>query len=106
MLEFTFPITRSYERSHVKHGILQDRWVFNFNFKRGFSIGFMNQYRNNNHGWRHGGNYYTFNITSYWSFGRSHNYYDGPHDAFSLGFIHFCWSGDWCEKCYSVRLRR
>ena len=43
--------------------------------------------------------YYLLTITPHWYWGRHHAYYDGPHDSFDLGFIHFCWSGRWCEKC-------
>jgi hypothetical protein len=43
--------------------------------------------------------YYTFVVNNYWLWGQHHDYYDGPHCGFSLGFIHFSWSGDWCDKC-------
>lgn len=34
-----------------------------------------------------------------WVWGESHDYYDGPHCGWSLGFLHFDWSLGWCLKC-------
>lgn len=43
--------------------------------------------------------YFVANFTKHFRLGSSHNYYDGPHCSFSLGFLHFCWSYWWCKKC-------
>jgi hypothetical protein len=34
-----------------------------------------------------------------WRWGRTHVYYNAPHDQFSIGPLHFCWSLDWCDDC-------
>jgi len=50
--------------------------------------------------WRTGAGYHNVSIhLDRWEWGRSHDYYDGPHDSFSLGCFHVNWQGDWCEKC-------
>lgn len=61
-------------------------------------IGLFHQFRTQT-GWNEGGGYYAVCCTSHWELGRKHLYYDGPHDSFSLGFLHFTWQGDWCDKC-------
>lgn len=50
--------------------------------------------------WRPRGRYFgvTLNFGSF-RFGSEHLYYDGPHCSWSLGFLHFAWSWDWCKKC-------
>lgn len=50
--------------------------------------------------WRPRGRYFvvTLNLGSF-RFGESHDYYDGPHCGWSLGFLHFAWSWKWCKKC-------
>lgn len=74
------------------------RWALELS---GLSIGFYHQYQAAIGGaWRHGGRYYNTSITSYHAWGRSHSYYNGPHDCLSLGFLHLNWSGDWCDRCY------
>lgn len=40
-----------------------------------------------------------------WRLGRSHNYYNGPHDQFSVGPVHFCWSINDCAECDAVEPR-
>ena len=49
--------------------------------------------------WQGAGSYYDISLTPHWDFGGHHAYYDGPHCSFSLGYLHFNWSGDDCEKC-------
>lgn len=53
--------------------------------------------------WSHARVYYALSFTKHLSWGRHHTYYDGPHDSFSVGYAHFCWSSDWCQKCYDAR---
>ena len=111
-MEIDIPVTRAVMRGNVdvQHTKIDaDRWIFSFKVLwperilwifPAFTIGFMHQYRSVESGWRCGAGYYAFNMTAYWHWGRSHNYYDGPHDGFSLGYLHYTWSGDWCDKCY------
>src|ERR1019366_10582701 len=81
------------------------RWIFETSWndsvvwKRGFVIGFVEQVKFYNEDWRLANQYYSFWINSHWSWGRKHDYWDGPIDSFNLGLIHFCWSGAWCVKC-------
>lgn len=82
-------------------GVTGYYWVFEAGFDRNcwFYIGFDHRIE-----WadesRSGGRYYNLTISwNRWEWGRTHMYYDGPHDSFSLGFLHFNWSGDWCGKC-------
>lgn len=50
--------------------------------------------------WRDmGGSYFNMCLTRYFRIGQSHDYYDGPHCSYSLGWLHFNWSHRWCEKC-------
>jgi len=74
------------------------RWVFEV---KPLFAGLSFQYRSDKlDKWLYKGRYYTANITNRWRWGRSHVYYDGPHDMFSIGYLHFLWQGDWCKKCY------
>ena len=52
----------------------------------------------------HTGNYELW-INRHFHLGPSHEYYDGPHCAFDLGWLHILYAAkdDWCEKCYSGR---
>lgn len=34
-----------------------------------------------------------------WRLGRTHMYYDGPHDALDLGPIQLYWDHRWCKRC-------
>ena len=36
----------------------------------------------------------------HWKIGRTHTYYDGPHDTLDLGPIQFYWDHVWCTGCY------
>lgn len=77
--------------------ITGSRWVLDIGWKY---IQIAYQYCDKSGEWQFpAAAYYSINLTSHWAFGRHHMYYDGPHDSFSIGFIHFCWSGKWCEKC-------
>src|SRR5512146_1328901 len=50
--------------------------------------------------WRPCSDYYSINITKHFFLGMMHDYYDGPHHAFSLGFLHLNWTPrKWCKKC-------
>lgn len=35
-----------------------------------------------------------------WKWEESHFWYDGPHCAWSFGFMHIYWARDNCKKCY------
>lgn len=45
------------------------------------------------------GEYVGIAIDSRWRWGKTSEYYNGPHDQFSLGPLHFCWSLDDCAEC-------
>ncbi len=72
------------------------RWILEISR---WSIELNHQCRTDNGDWYRGGGYYAVSITGHWALGREHMYYDGPHDSFSLGYLHIVWQGDWCEKC-------
>lgn len=76
------------------------RWVFEIErWSQGISIGFNSQYCWDGE-WRQcKQGYYNISLTKHWKFGESHDYFDGPHCGFSIGFFHFNWSGKWCKKC-------
>ena len=88
------------------------RWVFMACLKSTWpviSVGFYHQYNMNidterysdrvdDESWYLGGRYYDISVTPHFSVGRRRDYYDGPHDSFSLGFLHVNWSADWCQK--------
>ena len=78
-------------------GISARRWIFEVSPTE---IGFNFQCHWRETGWGYAGMYYVVSLTKYWHWGRHHAYYDGPRDGFSIGFIHFNWSGRWCQKCY------
>lgn len=71
--------------------------------RRSFWVGFHGEHLSDHDDeWHIGVGYHNLSINfDRWEWGRSHMYYDGPHDSFSLGYVHFNWQGDWCEKCYS-----
>ncbi len=75
------------------------RWVLDVSWN---SISFEQQIKKNSDKlWMGCGRYYSLWFNKHWRWGRGHAYYDGPHDSFFIGFIHFAWSGDWCDKCYN-----
>lgn len=91
-------------RECAKDSISGFRTVFEVgffsNWRDGWGIGFVSQYQEKDTGeWHLASHYHEMTITPHWRWGREHIYYDGPHDSFSLGFIHFVWSGAWCQKC-------
>lgn len=46
------------------------------------------------------GDYFTLTLSKNWEFLKEdHSWYDGPHCAYSLGFIRFYMSHGSCEKC-------
>lgn len=93
----TDPITEDTPRL-PEVGYRQWRWVLDVSWT---SIEWRCEYRSEkDRTWRYASGYYCLNLTKHFRLGRGHNYYDGPHDSFSLGFLHYCWSGDWCQKCY------
>jgi hypothetical protein len=76
------------------------RWTFQLGL---FYMGFIYQYKrddvwHDNHLLN-----YLVSVTKHFHLGIDHVYYDGPHCSFSLGWVHFLWSGGirthWCEKC-------
>jgi len=83
----------------ARPSILGWRWVFHTEL---FGLGWSQQYQDaKTLEWHFmKSSYYLITFTKYWSLGRHHCYYDGPHDSFDLGFVHLCWSGDWCDRCY------
>ena len=81
--------------SHMSKSITAYRWAIEIDW---FVVGLIRQ--NKRHGrWEYGAEYYTASIRQRWHVGSRHDYYNGPHCSFSLGFLSFAWSGDWCEKC-------
>lgn len=76
------------------------RWVLDASIsKSGMSFGLQEQIKFQDNNWCHGKRYLTANLTPYFTFGSSHNYYDGPNCAFSIGFLHFTWSLNDCKEC-------
>lgn len=71
----------------------------------GLTVGFEEEvcFLDKENEWYDAVRYYTINLTEHFSLGREHIYYDGPHDSFSVGWLHICWSGDWCDRCYEGR---
>lgn len=50
--------------------------------------------------WRPGGQFYQFSINpKKYEFVREHDYYDGPWDFLSIGWLKFAWQPVWCKKC-------
>lgn len=79
-------------------GHRQWRWVLEIKWR---GVEWRQECRTeSNKTWFPAGAYYCLNVSRHFKLGRSHAYYAGPHDAFSLGFLHYCWSGDWCQKCH------
>jgi hypothetical protein len=52
-----------------------------------------------NYTWEPATRYMDVALTRKFKWGSQHAYYDGPHCAFFLGFIHFHWAWNWCKKC-------
>lgn len=77
------------------------RWRPEFGFFRdGFHIGFHHEVLfHNANKWQRAARYFSISLTKHWLWGQSHDYYDGPHCGFSLGFLHINWSWNWCTKC-------
>jgi len=90
----------------------ESRWALELTW---FGIGIVHQYKyrdtqkwNSSHTTAYGLclwilNGKKFRDPWYGVFGISHNYYDGPHCALNLGWLHIYWGGDprtgWCKKC-------
>ena len=79
--------------------------AFRWTFQLGLSyVGFIYQHKSDNVWHDNHACNYLVSVTKHFHLGSSHIYYDGPHCSFSLGFVHFLWSGgiktNWCEKCY------
>lgn len=82
----------------AEYGVVGARWVLEFGL---FSVSLCYQVKFKEiNEWSYGSSYYSIWANLHWDLGRKHGYYDGPHDSFSLGFLHFAWSGAWCQKCY------
>jgi len=76
------------------------RWVLEAGrWSQGVSIGFTKQVLFDGEQWCAAHHYYDVSLTKHFRLGESHDYYDGPHCAFSLGWLHINWSGAWCTKC-------
>ena len=80
--------------------------AFRWTFQAGeWHLGFVHQARDRHTGeWNNGhARNYEIWITKHFRLGIQHVYYDGPHCSFSIGWIHFNWSGGirsgWCTKC-------
>jgi len=94
---------------HRKKGVRVDGWRWAIHtggwasgWKNGVSIDLLHEIlHEKGEEWDpHRGEYFTIAITPHFMLGEDHMYYDGPHCSFSLGFLHFCWSYWWCDKCY------
>lgn len=106
MILWTGKVTEETEPAIEHMGRRSWRWVLETDAWRdggslfGVGIGFAQQYRSERDPeWGRAVHYYEITITRHFALGEEHAYYDGPHCSFSLGWIHFNWSGDWCEKC-------
>jgi hypothetical protein len=70
--------------------------------RSGFEFGLFHQYQHKSDGsWNTSHtDCLSIAITSYWSLGESHAWYDGPHCVFSIGFLHIHYSRlGWRCKC-------
>jgi hypothetical protein len=77
---------------------LAHRWTIRVDW---FSIGIDLEYFSaRGDGWRTCyTDYAHVGIAGRWHWGRTHDYYDGPHDALWLGPLYVSWSLGWCEGC-------
>ncbi len=77
------------------------RWVFEVDYWKPMAVGagFYHQVLFEKGDWRPAVQYYNLSLTPHFRLGERHDYYDGPHCSFSIGFLHINWSGDWCKKC-------
>jgi hypothetical protein len=80
------------------------RWTLNIGawpvaMVRGFFVSIDHEYQRDGAEWCPGVHYFTASLTPAWRLGGRHDYYDGPHCAFSFGYLHLCWSWWWCRKC-------
>jgi len=85
-----------------KKGVTVDGWRWALHAdanKDGVAIGLHRGILHGNEWDDFGGEYFMVEATPRFAVGQSHNYYDGPHCSFSLGFVHICWSYWWCKKC-------
>lgn len=99
MILLTFPQTREFTPALPHIGLRSWRWVLDLT---GLSLTLQRQVRYLEQGpkWHNtGGDYFNVCLTRYFRLGQSHDYYDGPHCSFSIGWLHFNWSYWWCEKC-------
>jgi hypothetical protein len=73
------------------------RWVFEV---KPWSLGFVEQYRQDDGEFgRRMVRYGIVYVSGSFRFGMDHDYYDGPHCQFSIGWLHVAWAPDWCRKC-------
>jgi hypothetical protein len=87
-------------RGRARTNVLGYRWVFEVSTKL---VGISHQYLGSiSKEWHYAQRYYSLNFTRKFLLGRSHAYYDGPHDRYSLGFLHVNWSDKWCQQCYEA----
>lgn len=74
------------------------RWILEIGF---WYLGFVHQHQNKSTsewGSSHS-SLYEISFRRPFRLGSDHFYYDGPHCSFSLGWLHFNWGGQSCNKC-------
>lgn len=100
MILFTWGQVTRHEPSFPT--IEANRWSFQVQADRKcVTVGVHRQIKFRDTGWHDcASSYYMVVLGWAWSWGRGHMYYDGPHDSVDIGFLHFNWSGEWCDRCY------
>lgn len=103
-IEFRVPVpfTKEMPEGGKHFHVLAWRKVFWFSLDlKSLFVGFHGEHLSDyDMKWHTGAGYHLFSIhLGRWEWGRTHDYYDGPHDSFSLGCFHVNWQGNWCEKC-------
>ncbi len=98
MILFAFREHESTDLARDRYDIRAYRWTLQVELG---IVQISHQYKHEDK-WYDGGGYYAACLTKHFALGRDHAYYDGPHDLFSIGWLHFSWQGDWCQKCYDA----
>ena len=93
MILYKSKITKNISNEMLLRYVIRTYW---------FGIELTQEYCNNgtNDKWQMCNPHWAISLTKHWYLGRDHIYFDGPHDFFSLGFLHFAWSDKWCKECY------
>lgn len=86
---------KSKSKGSVEGGsIIDRRWALELLLLGAYKgLGLKHQVNFTNRGWADAGQYYVANFTKKFHLGYEDlGWYDGQHECFSLGFLHFVWS--------------